>query len=670
MRKMATEPIGVMDGRSLCQRCQLLFSSAGFSQLLSTNAFRHSKLGTFPTRPDCLFCSYLWNEDFIGGSTNVLTTRRLQDLIHPTSGIIKPEKQSELSACWVVISRPIRDQYITGLSGATANLELLTLDSGLIQAKGVDRIFITIESDEGRTKWQAFRPLRLVVSKESPLASFTNFRPVEWKGLTQEWIDDIKSMLEYCRTSHPQCQPSGPTRLPSRLLQINGSTQSLQVRLVDTRTRCEKGFYVALSYCWGGPQPLELTKDNYDVLFRNHLDSDSLPQTLKDAIFVTHSLGLDYLWVDALCIVQDYPEDKMKELSQMCTIYQNAFVTIAAATSTSVHESFLSNGARLNVRHATCTVPFKNDPEDHQDAKSLDSITISPVHAHKTDIFPLNRRGWTFQEALLPPRLLVFGDLEPFIRCRSKNVMKRSWSAIDYELSAVYPRRIIDSVASSQAQKNGMIVDTKGGDLNSIWREIVEQYTLRQLTYITDRPLAISGVVDFLSHTFRDKCHFGVWESSPLTSLLWKTTPVEERESISGLPTWSWMSITGPVDLDSIVYFDKPQASVEWDEDPAHNRLLILCHVLKGEDVYNRARWGGSKVLIEAWSDFSEGSTEYRFLPGEQASFLLLARETNGHFLALVAACQGGNIYHRCGLAELSIPSMWQLGSREQVVLV
>ncbi|KAI1801261.1 HET-domain-containing protein [Daldinia bambusicola] len=670
-----------MDEHSLCQQCEALFSKDGFTQLLSTNRFVHSRLGTFPDRSDCKFCSYLWNQDFIGGSVNVLNTRRLRDLVHNASGRIKPRRQSELAACWVVVTRPIRNQYIMGISGAVASLEPLTVDNNSIEVEGVDRIFITVESDAGRTEWQAFRPLRLVVSKGNPLASYTNFRPFEWNGLTKEWSNSIKSMLECCRTLHPQCQPSGPRPLPSRLLQIGKCEKPFpEVRLVDTRKGPIEGLYVALSYCWGGPQPLQLTKDNLDVFLATNLDNNSLPQTIKDAIKVTQSLGLRYLWIDALCIIQDDPEDKRREISQMCTIYQNALVTIAAATSTSVHESFLSNTKTFNKRHAICTVPFCHSPDDSPDPQSPSSITISPVHAHKTDVFPLNKRGWTFQEALLPPRLLVFGDLEPFVRCRTRNVMKRSWSAIDYELSTVYPRRIIDSVARNQAEENGLLVDTKGGDLDSIWREIVEQYTLRRLSYAEDRPLAISGVVDFLSTTFRDRCHFGVWESSPVTGLLWKTTlsyeeedeeEGEERRSVGGLPTWSWMSITGPVDLDCVVYFDRPEAVVEWDDDPSHSRLVISCLVLRGEEVHGSGTEGpNSKVLIDSWSDFSEGSAEYHFLPEEECSFLVLARETNGHYLALVAACYGDNVYHRCGVAELNIPSDWQPRSREKIVML
>ncbi|KAI1416835.1 HET-domain-containing protein [Hypoxylon sp. FL1857] len=666
---MSTELPNAEANISLCPQCKVLFSREGFSQLLSTNSFRHSKLGTFPDRANCRFCSYLWNEDFIGDSSQVYTVRRLRDLIYPASGRVQSKRQHELSQSWVTITRPIRDQHFLGLDGTAISLEPLTIGHDSIQAKAVDRIFINVETNEGRTKWQSFRPLRLIAPRDSPVASFTNFRPVEWNGLTTEWANDIKALLEHCRTSHPQCQPSGPTLLPSRVLRISEKSEVFpQVQLL-VASKGQMGEYAALSYCWGGPQPLELTKQNFSAL-QGGIDDVALPRAIKDAIRVTHSLGLRYLWVDALCIMQNDPEDKKREISQMCAIYQNSFVTIAAATSSSVHESFLSNASTFNRKHATCTVPMALDSEGSQDSKRLNPVIIAPVHAYKTSIFPLNKRGWTFQEALLPRRLLVFGDLEPFVRCRTKNVMKKSWSCIDYQTSAVHPRRIIDSVANKQALERGLIVDTKGGDLEHIWREIVEQYTLRVLGFYEDRPLAIGGVIDFLSNMFGDKCHFGVWESCPVVCLLWKTLPLEERINIRGLPTWSWMSLTGPVDLDSLVYFDKPEGLVDWDGEDSYARLRISCCILKGEEVYSGTGETGSEILIEAWSDFSEGEAEYISLPSEDSYFLILCRLTNGHSLALVASYEEGDAYHRSGLAELNVPDGWRAKPREQIILV
>ncbi|KAI1211082.1 HET-domain-containing protein [Annulohypoxylon truncatum] len=667
---MSTETCGTLADDGLCQQCKILFSRDGFEQLLSTNKFRHSRLDTFPNRSGCRFCSYLWNEDIIGTTNQVHAIRRLRDLIHPAKGKSNQAKQSELLLSWVVITRPIRDRYVIGMDGSVANLERLTIHQDSLQAKGVDRMIINVESDDGRLRWQASRPLRLIVPKDSPVAAFTNFRPVEWNGLTEGWVSDIKALLECCRVSHPQCQPCGPTRLPSRVLSISDTGELFpQVQLLSTAKEGQIGLYAALSYCWGGPQPFQLTKANLNALQGAALGSHLLPRALKDAVRVTHLLGLRYLWIDALCIVQDDPEDKKREIGQMCAIYQNAFVTIAAATSSSVSESFLDNKSTFNTKHATCTVHVSLGSEDCRDPNSLNEVTIAPVHAHKTDIFPLNKRGWTFQEALLPTRLLVFGDLEPFIRCRTKDVMKRSWSVIDYPMSSVQPRRLIDNIANKQAIERGLFVDIKGADLDNIWREIVEQYTLRELSFAEDRPLAIGGVVDFLSEKFGDECHFGVWKSSPAMWLLWKSVAPEERKTIPGLPTWSWMSITGPIDLDSVVYFNNPEGVVEWDSDPSYTKLVVSCCILTGKEVYSAAEEIGHEVLIDAWSDFAEDTEEYVYMGSEEPYFLVLARETNGHFLGIVAARYDDNVYHRCGLAELNVPDSWRSRPREQIIL-
>jgi hypothetical protein len=302
----------------------------------------------------------------------------------------------------------------------------------------------------------------------------------------------------------------------------------LRVQLVVT-AEGHTGKYAALSYCWGGPQPLQLTKDALQNFLQQPIERRALPRGLNDAVDVVYSLELEYFWVDALCIVQDDQDDKKGEIAQMGAIYQNAFVIIAAATSGSVHESFLWNQSVINTKYSTCTVPVALDSEGSHGSGGPSSITVTPVHAHRSDVFPLNRRGWAFQEALLPPRLLVFGDLEPFVRCRTKNVIHKLRSCIDYERSGMHTRRVIDVLANNQPLERGLFMDTKAGNVDFLWREIVEQYTLRELSIPEDRPFAIGGVIDFLSETFNDKCHFGVWKSCPVVCLLWKTEPLEGR---------------------------------------------------------------------------------------------------------------------------------------------
>lgn len=162
---MSTESRDTDADSSLCQQCTVLFSREGFEKLLSANRFKHSRLGTYPDRVECRFCSYLWNVDFVGGTNQGYAVRRLRDLIYPMKGSIRQERQQELLLSWVVFTRPIRHWYIIGMDGSIANLEPLTIHQDSIQEKGVDRIIINVESDDGRPRWQAFRPLRLVVPK-------------------------------------------------------------------------------------------------------------------------------------------------------------------------------------------------------------------------------------------------------------------------------------------------------------------------------------------------------------------------------------------------------------------------------------------------------------------------------------------------------------------------
>ncbi|KAK8062928.1 hypothetical protein PG997_015025 [Apiospora hydei] len=83
------------------------------------------------------------------------------------------------------------------------------------------------------------------------------------------------------------------------------------------------------------------TKANLDPRYRGFGQS-ALPQTLWDALVIAEKLGLRYMWIDALCIVQDDEEDWELEGSRMASIYSSALVTIAAASSSSSHDGIFN----------------------------------------------------------------------------------------------------------------------------------------------------------------------------------------------------------------------------------------------------------------------------------------------------------------------------------------
>lgn len=117
--------------------------------------------------------------------------------------------------------------------------------------------------------------------------------------------------------------------MPTRLIEI-GRLNSKQVRL--TQTKGLRARYICLSHSWGFKQLLQTTKEN----LKDHLDSlawDIVSICYQEAILLAARLGMLYLWIDSLCIIQDNIDDWVAESQQMCRVYENAFLTIYATSS-------------------------------------------------------------------------------------------------------------------------------------------------------------------------------------------------------------------------------------------------------------------------------------------------------------------------------------------------
>ncbi len=103
----------------------------------------------------------------------------------------------------------------------------------------------------------------------------------------------------------------------------------------------DQSIYAVLSYCWGAWQNGLTAMSLHDRLQR--LDTSALSQTLRDVITTTRKIGMKYLWIDALCIIQDSMDDEVIELASMCRTYQEASVTIIVASASSANEGFLED---------------------------------------------------------------------------------------------------------------------------------------------------------------------------------------------------------------------------------------------------------------------------------------------------------------------------------------
>jgi hypothetical protein len=190
--------------------------------------------------------------------------------------------------------------------------------------------------------------------------------------------------------------------MPTRLIQVNK-----QLRLVETR-EIEASPYVALSHCWG---PLQDHR-RYCTLKRNvtqrktRIEFDALPHTFRDAITVTRSLSVNYIWIDSLCIIQDDESDWQSEASKMEDVYSAAYCTIAASSARSSIEGFLAN----RVPRSVVKVPSDTLGVVYA------SVDIDDFH-RDVELSPLNKRGWVLQERTLSRRTMFFTSTQVYWEC-------------------------------------------------------------------------------------------------------------------------------------------------------------------------------------------------------------------------------------------------------------
>ena len=200
-------------------------------------------------------------------------------------------------------------------------------------------------------------------------------------------------MILECSVHHIYCQAGSPPRLPTRVINVQEAmSPTVNLHISDKSGKFDQ--YVTLSYCWGGDQPAVALKHNLDDL-RRGFAIETLPQTLQGAVQTTRSLGYQYLWVDALCIIQNDNEDIAREIADMAGIYRNSTVAILAATTKSVSEGFLD---RPRKQPLFITLPIKL-PNG-----ATGQICVGhpcPYLHFGWNLDPLSQRGWVFQEFLL-----------------------------------------------------------------------------------------------------------------------------------------------------------------------------------------------------------------------------------------------------------------------------
>lgn len=142
-----------------------------------------------------------------------------------------------------------------------------------------------------------------------------------------KWLDNCNHTHESCNQTTSQ----EPSWYPTRLLDLGGTENEIwRVKVIETAKERLKGLYITLSHCWGAGVHLLLTKQNRDGLLD---ELPSLPKTFAEAVSACRKLGIRYLWIDSLCIIQDDLDDWEREASLMHRVYKRAWCNLSAAAS-------------------------------------------------------------------------------------------------------------------------------------------------------------------------------------------------------------------------------------------------------------------------------------------------------------------------------------------------
>lgn len=359
----------------------------------------------------------------------------------------------------------------------------------------------------------------------------------------------IRSWLELCNETHAKYSRPSPNFVPLRLVDVSLHSSphgfSCKVFLVSREAPVR---YAALSYCWGGNLQFRLSS-TYIACAQAGLPTELLPQTIQGAIRVTRELGIDYLWVDSLSILQDDEVEKMNQIAQMSQIFEGAYITIAASQASRGSDGFLSS---LNSHGLTCKVPVTYPTGD----KMMRSIVKNTYH--KISEEPLTQRGWTLQETCLSRRSISFenGHLHWYCiestesNCTGVPLMSLS-SGFDPSVGHIQPhhgtfRRMAKSLKRRWTRRYPFFRLHLPTEWQlSDWTWFVKYYSGRRLTYDSDKLLAINAIAERFSQTRSwGRYLAGIWVKDLLRQCTWETwnRDAQPKARISGVPSWSWAS--------------------------------------------------------------------------------------------------------------------------------
>lgn len=353
----------------------------------------------------------------------------------------------------------------------------------------------------------------------------------------ERYAGEVGDRKPNVQISHFEICP--PELLPSRLLEIRGENVHLLCTSAGDMDR-----YATLTHRWGRLHHFTTNTTNF-LQNRDGISRLRLPRTYQDALTVCERLGVRFIWIDAVCIIQDDAQDWITQSARMGDVYQNALFNIAAHAAADDADGFLLSALGCPPEHSLELSDGKSDKYNSLCSngtlwEALLNTALPSNHSQRFYTYPegcfdsdvdqshLSSRGWVMQERMLSKRILHFTPGRVY------------WEDDDF-ISPDYDPSCEINVVDSRRWRSTLLRPER-------WLDLIERYSQCQLTVAGDKLVAILALAKRIHERIGGQYCAGLWSNSLHAGLLWfAKDQMLERPPINRAPTWSWASVDGPV---------------------------------------------------------------------------------------------------------------------------